>query len=422
MSRQFKRGLGGAAALAAALLILAGPALGEDLRALPGYGLQQVVDQAPIGGIVKVPAGHYPGPVLLRHAVSVIGEPGSVVDGQGRGSVITVDAPDVVVQGLTIRNSGISLAREDSGVFVTKAGDRARIEDNRFEHDLIGVDLKGPDDAIVRHNVIIGRQDLRMNERGDGIHMWNTPGSIVDGNEVIGGRDGIFVTTSRENRFSNNRFLGVRFAIHYMYTNNSEVSGNFSRGNHIGYALMYSDKLIVRGNVSEGDRDYGIMLNYTNNSEIGSNTVMPAPEKCVFIYNANFNHITGNHFEGCAIGIHFTAGSENNEIAGNAFIDSRNQVKYVGTRLVEWTSREAGKRRGNYWSDAVVYDLDGDGIADRPYRPNTLTDQLIWRYPLARLLLNSPALHVLSWAQSQFPGIHPGGVIDRAPLMVPPGS
>ena len=422
MSRQFKQGLYRPVALAAGLLLLAGPAMGEDLRALPGHSLQQVVDQVPAGGIVKVPAGHYPGPVKLQHAVSLIGAPGSVVDGEGQGSVITIDAPDVVVQGFTIRNSGISLAHEDSGVFVTKAGDRARIEDNRFEYDLIGVNLKGPDDAVVRHNIIVGRTDLRMNERGDGIHMWNTPGSIIAGNDVIGGRDGIFVTTSRNNQFRNNRFRGLRFAIHYMYTNNSQVIGNTSLGNHIGYALMYSDSLIVRDNVSQGDRDHGIMLNYTNNSEIVANVVEPAPEKCVFIYNANGNHILNNRFQGCAIGIHFTAGSENNEIAGNAFIDSRNQVKYVGTRLVEWTSRVAGKRRGNYWSDAVVYDLDGDGIADRPYRPNTLTDQLIWRYPLARLLLNSPALHVLSWAQSQFPGLHPGGVIDRAPLMAPPGS
>ena len=84
------------------------------------------------------------------------------------------------------------------------------------------------------------------------------------------------------------------------------------------------------------------------------------PEKCVFIYNANKNRFSGNWFEGCEIGIHFTAGSEGNEIAGNAFIGNRNQVKYVGTRYLDWSK----DGRGNYWSDNPAFDLNGDGIAD----------------------------------------------------------
>ena len=98
------------------------------------------------------------------------------------------------------------------------------------------------------------------------------------------------------------------------------------------------------------------------------------PEKCVFIYNTNQNRFRDNWFEGCEIGIHFTAGSEGNEIAGNAFIGNRNQVKYVGTRYLDW-SRSG---RGNYWSDNPAFDLNGDGIADtrlpaeRPHRPGAL--------------------------------------------------
>ena len=74
---------------------------------------------------------------------------------------------------------------------------------------------------------------------------------------------------------------------------------------------------------------------------------------------------SGNWFEGCAIGVHFTAGSERNSITGNAFISNRTQVKYVGTRYLDW-SREG---RGNYWSDNPAFDLNGDGIADEAYRP-----------------------------------------------------
>ena len=45
--------------------------------------------------------------------------------------------------------------------------------------------------------------------------------SVVDGNEISYGRDGIFVLTSRENVFRNNRFRDLRFAVHYMYADES---------------------------------------------------------------------------------------------------------------------------------------------------------------------------------------------------------
>src|SRR3546814_10890948 len=96
------------------------------------------------------------------------------------------------------------------------------------------------------------------------------------------------------------------------------------------------------------------------------------------------NRIHDNRFEGCPIGIHFTAGSERNRVSGNAFVGNQTQVKYVGTRRVEWT--HAG--RGNYWSDNPAFDLDGNGIADREYRPNDPVDDLLWPHPQAKLLIN----------------------------------
>ena len=94
-------------------------------------------------------------------------------------------------------------------------------------------------------------------------------------------------------------------------------------------------------------------------------------------------------------------------IVGNAFVNNRTQVKYVSTRYLDW-SRNG---RGNYWSDNPSFDLDGDGIADSPYRPNDLVDRVLWTAPLAKVLINSPAVQIIRWAQSQFPALLPGGVV-----------
>jgi nitrous oxidase accessory protein len=367
------------------------------------------------GDILRLKAGRHSGPIIVDKPVILSGEAGAIVDGLGEGNAIKIMVPDVAIRGLTIVHSGRDLSQQHSGIFVNKTAHRAVIENNVLKDNLIGVYLWGPDDAIVRNNQIAGLQEGHVNDRGNGIQLWNTPGSLVENNEIRYGRDGIFVTTSKQNIFRNNRFEETRFAIHYMYTNDSEVSENVSRGNDVGYALMYSKSLIVQGNSSDGDRDHGILLNFVNDSQVDGNIVRDGSNKCVFIYNSNKNSFRRNLFRGCGIGIHFTAGSEGNSISENAFIDNQTQVKYVGTRDVNWSEN----RRGNYWSDNPTFDLNGDGIADVPYRPNDMIDRIIWAYPMARLLLNSPAVEALRWAQSAFPAIRPGGVRDEAPLMAP---
>lgn len=378
--------------------------------------LVAAVAKARDGDRLVLAPGVHDGPVTITRSIELTGSADAVVRGNGKGNTITIDAPDVGIFGITVTGSGLTLSTQDSGIFVTPKGDRARIRDNHVDNNLIGVYLSGPDDAVVQNNDIVGRRDLRLNERGNGVQLWNTPGSKIVGNRISQGRDGIFVTTSKRNLFADNIFRNVRFAVHYMYTNYSEIRGNRSYDNTVGYALMYSDHLRVIDNLSHGDRDHGIMMNYANSSEIRGNAVENGGTKCVFIYNSNKNRFTDNLFSGCGIGVHFTAGSERNTIVGNAFIGNRTQVKYVGTRWLEWS--ENG--RGNYWSDNAAFDLNGDGVSDRPYRPNDLLDQVVWAHPMAKLLINSPAVQILKWAQSRFPALHPGGVIDSAPLMSPP--
>jgi nitrous oxidase accessory protein len=322
----------------------------------------------------------------------------------------------VRVKGIEIRGSGTDLPAMDSAIFAGESAPRADIRGNRLIDNLFGVYLHGAGGSLVQGNVILGRRDLRMAEAGNGVSLWNAPGARVIGNTIRHGRDGIFVKVSRRNTFAGNTFSNLRFAIHYMYANDSRIIGNHSRGNHVGWAIMYSDRLEIRDNVSDDDRDHGLMLNGTNNSRIVGNTVRRGGEKCVFVYNANGNRITGNWFEGCPIGIHFTAGSEGNALSGNAFVANRIQVKYVGTRYLDWG--EGG--RGNYWSDNPGYDLDGDGIADRPYRPNDVMDEILWTLPQAKSLVSSPAVQMVRWAQAHFPALYPGGVVDSAPRMRPP--
>ncbi|KAB0266830.1 nitrous oxide reductase family maturation protein NosD [Microvirga brassicacearum] len=431
-------------------------AMGEQFTVAPGeISLQEILDAASDGDVVVLKAGEHRGPLRITRGLTLKGEPGAVLTGPGKGSVVTISAPEAVVSGLTIRGSGRDSEAMDAGVFVEKTASGAIVEDNKIDGNLYGIYLHGAENAIARRNEIIGLEEGRVNEAGNGVSVWNAPGAKVLDNDIRYGRDGIFSITSKRNDFSRNRFRDLRFAIHYMYTNDSQITDNVSIGNTVGFAIMFSHRLKVSGNVSDGDRDHGFLFNYANGSQITNNMVLgrlqpterwatsgmrskdakehglpatsepaadtsigarPAPTKCVFIYNANQNRFNGNWFEGCEIGIHFTAGSERNELVGNAFLNNRNQVKYVGTRYLDWSKGE----RGNFWSDNPAFDLNGDGIGDSAYRPNDLIDKVLWTAPQAKVLTNSPAVQVIRWAQAQFPALLPGGVVDSRPLMAPP--
>src|SRR5262245_25583620 len=379
---------------------LSGFANAETLTVAPNRPLQALLDGARAGDVVELAAGEYHGAIRIDRPLVLTGGRGVVLDGGGDGNVVTISAPDVTIRGVTVRGSGRDLQAMNSGIFLQKTAERATIENNRFSGNLFGVYVHGAAGSRVVGNVIEGLRGGRLSEAGNGVSLWNAPDVTIANNIFRYGRDGIFTISSRNDRFIGNRFEQVRFAVHYMYTNDSEVSGNVSVGNHVGYAIMYSNRLVIRGNISERDRDHGLLFNYANYAEIDGNRVTggplgtirdkpeegsedegemipqtkreqvlrSGPEKCVFIYNTNHNKFRDNWFERCEIGVHFTAGSEGNEITGNAFVGNRNQVKYVGTRDLDWS--KGG--RGNYWSDNPAFDLNGDGIDDTAYRHNDL--------------------------------------------------
>ncbi len=373
-----------------------------------------IADASP-GDVLLLEPGIHQGPVTLARSITIDGQGMAKIHGDKTGSVISVTGTDITIRGLEIAGSGSSHETIDSGIQLHRTAARILIEDNRILGNLYGVDIHGAKNATVRANTILGRLGHRMNARGNGIYVWNAPGTLVENNDIRFGRDGIFVNTSNRGVFRGNLIRDLRFAVHYMYAHDSEISENISIGNHLGFALMYSNRITVRANMSLGDRDQGLMLNYTNKSDLVGNLVRGTGEKCLFIYNAHRNLIGENRFEGCGIGIHFTAGSESNAMTGNAFVANQTQVKYVGTRDVEWSF----DGRGNFWSDHPAFDLDGDGIADSHFRPNDLMDHILWSQPAAAMLLGSPAVQLIRWSQAHFPATLPGGVVDSFPLMVP---
>jgi nitrous oxidase accessory protein len=395
--------------------------------------LQDTLERAAPGARVVIPAGVHRANLVIDKPLELMGEPGAVLDGGGVGDVIRVRSADVTIRGLTLRNSGYDLTAMNSAIHAERGADNLLIEGNLMENVAFGVWMWHLSSPRVIGNRIRGNPAVRSQDRGDGIRLFNVEDGEFRGNDIRETRDGVYIDTSRKVEFRDNSFEDLRYGIHYMYSHDGRIIGNRTRGTRSGYALMMSRSLEVLDNRSEQDRNYGILMNFVTYSTIAGNRIhnvtgwsgsdetdhgvaLGAEGKALFVYNSLRNAIRDNIFADSEIGIHLTAGSEENEIHGNAFLRNRVQVKYVANRPQEWSY----DGRGNHWSDYLGWDRNNDGVGDRPYEPNDSIDKVLWKYPLAKLLMNSPAVEILRWVQSQFPVLRSPGVRDSHPLMRPP--
>ena len=399
----------------------------------PEQDLQQQLDAAKTADHLILDAGIYSGNFIINKSITLSAEQGAIIDAKGHGHALEIKAADVTIYDLMIQNWGHNLTNLDAGIFVHKSADNTEIRNNHFKGDASGMWVDSAPNIQIINNKVEGNDTMRSSDRGNGIHLSHVTGALVKGNEVWHTRDGIYIETSNGNELNSNYLHDLRYGIHYMYSYTNTITNNHTKGTRTGYAFMQSKFLTVTNNRSENDVNYGMLLNFITKSTIENNTVTGVqnmrnaqmthskqgykPEgKALFIYNSLFNKIHGNTLADSDMGIHLTAGSEDNTFSGNAFVSNNKQVKYVANRVQDWSSEQ----QGNYWSDYLGWDMDGDGIGDVAYEPNDGVDRLLWKFPTAKLLFNSPAIEVLRWVQRQFPVLKSPGIVDSYPLMSNP--
>ncbi len=399
----------------------------------PEQDLQQQLDLAENGSHLVLEPGLYLGNYAINKTLQLSGKAGAILDGQGQGHTLEIKAKNVILHDLSIQNWGHNLTTLDAGIFVHKLAEHTQIYDNYLVGDGSGIWVDSAANIQIIANKIKGNETIRSSDRGNGIHLSHVSGALIQGNEVWHTRDGIYIETSNGNKLEANYLHDLRYGIHYMFSYHNVITENHTQNTRTGYAFMQSKFLTITHNRSENDVNYGILLNFITQSTIENNVVVGVqnmrnsqmihskagyqPEgKALFIYNSLFNHIRRNVLADSDIGIHLTAGSENNGFSENAFINNNKQVKYVANRTQDWSVSQLG----NYWSDYLGWDMDGDGKGDVAYEPNDGVDRLLWKYPTAKLLFNSPAIEILRWVQRQFPVLKSPGIIDSYPLMTIP--
>jgi nitrous oxidase accessory protein len=402
-----------------AWLVLAGLAMGVQAatwRIEPGQPIQPVIDHAAADDVIELASGFYQENLYIDKPLTLRGLYRPTLSGGMKGDTIRINAEGVTLEGLIVRDSGDSLLDQNAGIYIPPGAHRTTVRDCDLTYNLFGLWIQGANDVVVERTRITGKRDYLSSRRGNGIQLYNTLRARIEDNDISFVRDAIYVDVSHDAIFRGNRLHHSRYGTHYMNSYRNLWENNDSYLNRGGLALMEVRDQVVRNNRAWGNSDHGIMLRTIQNAVVENNLVA-GNSRGFFIYDAEYNTLKNNLVVDNIVGVHLWAGSRNNRVEGNDFIANREQVRYAGAKDMPW-----GEESGNYWSNYLGWDRNGDGKGDIRYEANDLVDRLTWRHPLMKLLLASPSVHSLRLVGQQFPLLRAPSVIDPNPRMHPTHS
>lgn len=376
--------------------------------------LQERIDRARPGERVEIRAGIYDGDLILDKAIHLIGIDRPRLRGSGRGSVVRVRAAGVVIEGFDIDGrDGGALERDSSGIHV--AAPRVTIRDCTIRGALFGIYLRDSDEAVIDRNTITGITGRPAGEIGSGIHVWNSQRFTLRGNTITATRDGFYIQASSNGHVIGNRTADLRYGLHYMSSDDNLFEDNTFERSAAGAALMFSNRLTFRRNRflrNRGFASVGLLLK-TCEDVIAEDNLIADNARGIFLEGSQRNRFTGNVIAMSDMALVVYDSSRANTFTGNLFVGNLTPLSLSGRRTDTVFDR-------NYWSDHRVPDLDGDGIADRPYRLSSVFDHLRGNLTAADLFSESLAARVLSIAEQTFPVLDAVPVLDRRPLAAPP--
>jgi nitrous oxidase accessory protein len=372
------------------------------------------------GDTVYVTPGVHRGALVIDRPLVLFGGSGSIIDAAGRGTVITVRADSVEVRGLTLRGGGTSLNDDEAAVKLVRCTG-CRVLDTRIVDALHGIYLQESRDVLLAGNEIAGNGRLVESRRGNGIHLFSSTGNRIERNRILGTRDGMYFSFATYNTVVENDVEHTRYGLHYMYSDDNRFERNRFSRNAAGAAIMFSKRILLRENTFAehvGYRAYGILLQ-TAAEVLAERNRIEGNLTGLFLDGSIDNTFRANVIAGNGIGVDLLASAERNTFVDNAIVGNRTSVRNVlGSGENAW----ARDGRGNYWGGREVFDLDGDGVGDRPYEAGDPFASLAASRPILELFVGTPAAAALSWAERAFPVFDVPRVVDPAPLVRPPAD
>ncbi len=431
--------------------VAAMPAGREDLAALVGA--------TPDGGTLVVPPGRYRTNLVIDRPMTLVAGGDVLLDGGGRGTVVTITADDVALRGFRIAHTG-GQVEEAAGIKVVRAA-RTSLEDNTITDFYTGIASSEAVELRIVGNTLMGSGQVTHDaghatngsatparepdqggaaagatdphaghgtgggpdRQGDAISLWATSGVLVRDNILHAVRDGLYLNYVDRVLVDSNEIHHSRYAVHSMFGTGQVIFGNDIRENLSGLVLMYTADVQAGRNAIADQRSAGT----------GFGVVLKDVAGLHLVENVIVRNRTGLRAEG-------TVGTPDApvEILRNRFASNQAALSLAASsdlgfganvftdNLIDLHSLEPGVERrndwtyqgtGNTWSSYRGYDLDGDGVGDVPHTAGGAQQVLLSTAPALEAFLTTPAMQVLDAAQELWEADRPAVIRDTAPRL-----
>lgn len=374
--------------------------------------ITEAVSAAKNGDTVIVKTGEYKeGNIIISKSVKLIGSGEVVIDGEGKTELLTVTADNVEIKGFTFINAGISYLKENAAIKLENVKNCV-VENNILKNNFFGIYLAKSENCIIRDNQIKadGKTEAAS---GNGIHLWYCKNISIESNNITGHRDGIYLEFVQEALIKNNfSEKNLRYGLHFMFSDGCVYTRNQFQKNGAGVAVMYSKNVNMSDNIFNdnwGPASYGLLLKDISQSIIERNHFI-SNTSGIYIEGSSKSIFNNNVFERNGWAIKLMANSMNNTFHRNDFIG--NSFDVATNSRQNFNTFE-----NNYYSKYKGYDLTKNGIGDLPYRPVKLYSIIVEQQPPSLVLLNSLFIELLDIAESVFPSLTPGALVDNSPSM-----
>ena len=358
----------------------------------------------------------YRGDLAIKRPVAIRGRRGTILEGSGTATVVTIDGKDVTLENVVIRHSGRRHTTEDAGVKAT--GERVRLADLEVQDVLFGVSLEACKSCVVERAHVVGFGD-DAELRGDGIKLWEANDSVVRGCVVEHARD-LVVWYTRRATLEDNVVTGGRYGAHFMYAHDSVVRRSRFERNVVGIFVMYSMRLRVEDNVLAGARGAaGIGLGFKDSDavQVRGNWIV-ANTLGTYLDNTPRTAAAPVGFDDNLVALNDVAMRLNTSEAGLTFRGNDFHQNAVMIEVDGGSDAMFVAMRGNRYSDYEGYDLDDDGVGDVAYEVKALSSELTESRPTLKFFHGTAAMGLVDVVARAMPMLASHKLlVDPAPLV-----